>query len=64
MVGNIACAGHDEVAIIHRLGDDDRHQAVRIGNLFGVTWLQRRQRRQELALFVGKADHVGDIAER
>ena len=64
VVGNVAGARHDEVAVVHRLGDDDRHQAVCVGDLFGVARLQRRQRRQELALFVHKAEHVGDIAER
>ena len=63
MVGNVARFRHDKVAMVHCLGDDDGHQTVRIGDLFGVAWLQRRQRRQELAFPVHKAEHVGDVAE-
>lgn len=64
MVGNVARFRHDEIAVVHRLGDDDGHHAVRVGDLFDVARLQWRQRRQELALFVRESDYVGDIAER
>lgn len=64
VVGNITGARHDEVAVVHRLGDDTGHQTVRIGDLLDVARLQRCQRRQELALPVHKAEHVTDIAER
>jgi len=57
------CA-HDLIAVVHRLRDDDRHQAVGISYLLRITRLQRRQRRQELALSVDETEHVGDIAVR
>src|SRR5256885_4859956 len=47
-----------------RLRDDDRHQAVGVGDLLRIARLQRRQRRQELALAVDEAEHVGHVAER
>ena len=50
--------------MIHRLGDDDRHHTVRVGDLLRVARLQRRQRRPELTLLVHKAEYVGDIADR
>jgi len=37
---------------------------VRVGDLLGVARLQRRQRRQELALVVHEAEHVDHVAER
>lgn len=64
MVGNVAGARHDLVAVVHRLRDDDRHQAVGVGDLLRIARLQRRQRRQELALAVDEAEHVGHVAER
>ena len=41
---------HDRIAVVHRLGDDHRHQAVVVGDLLGVARLQRRQRRQEAGI--------------
>ena len=64
MIGNVAGLGHGEIPVIHRLGEDDRHQAVPVGDLLGVAWLQWCQGRQEMALFIDKAEHVGDIAKR
>jgi len=63
VVRNVAGPLHDQVAVIHRLGNDDRHQTVRVGDLFGVTRLQGCQRRQELALSVDKAEHIGHIRQ-
>jgi len=59
VVGDVAGARHDLIAVVHRLRDDDRHQAVGVGHLLRVAWLQRRQRRQELALSVGVASENG-----
>ena len=64
MIGDVAGARHDLIAVVHRLRDDDRHQAVGVGHLLCVAWLQRRQRRQELALAVDETKHVDDIARR
>ncbi len=44
VVGDVASACHDLIAVVHGLGDDDRHQAVGIGYLLRVARLQRRQR--------------------
>ena len=63
MVGNVAGARHDLVAVVHRLRDDDRHQTVGVGHLFRIARLQRRQRRQELALAVDETEHIGHVAE-
>jgi hypothetical protein len=64
MIGNIAGTGHDPVTVVHRLGDDDRHQTVRVGDLLCIAGLQRCQCRQERALLVHKAEYVGHVAER
>jgi hypothetical protein len=64
VVRNVAGARHDLVAVVHRLRDDDRHQAVGVGDLLRIARLQRRQRRQELALAVDETEHVGHVAER
>ncbi len=64
VVRDVAGACHDLVAVVHRLRDDDRHQAVGVGDLLRIARLQRRQRRQELALAVDEAEHVGHVAER
>ena len=49
--------------MVHGLCRDDRQQAVLVGDLLGVARLQRRQRRQELALLVHKAQDIGHVAE-
>jgi hypothetical protein len=41
VVRDIARTGHDEVAVIHSLSDDDRHKAIRVGDLLGISRLQR-----------------------
>ena len=64
MVRDVAGARHDLIAVVHGLGDDDSHQAVGVRDLLRVARLQRRQRRQELALAVDEAEHVGNIAVR
>jgi hypothetical protein len=64
VVWDVAGARHDLIAVAHRLRDDNRHQAVGIGHLLRIARLQRRQRRQELALGVDEAEHVGDITVR
>ncbi|VWD65561.1 hypothetical protein BCO37747_08124 [Burkholderia contaminans] len=51
------------VAMVHCLSDDNRHQAIGVRYLLRVARLQWRQRRQELALAVDEAEHVGNIAE-
>lgn len=64
MVRDVAGARHDVVAVVHRLRDDDRHQAVSVGDLLRVARLHGRERRQKLALVVDEAKHVGHVAER
>jgi len=64
VVGNSTGLGHDVVAVVHRLGDDDRDQTLRGGDLLGVARRERREGGQERALVVDKADDVGDIAGR
>jgi len=64
VVRNVAGARHDHVAVVHRLGDDHRHQTIGVGHLLGVARLQRRQRRQELAFAVDEAEQVSHVAER
>jgi len=63
VVGHIAGARHDEIAVVHRLGNGHGHQAIGVGDLLGIARLQRRQRQQELALLVHKAEHIGYVAE-
>ena len=62
VVRNIAGARHDLIAVVHGLGDDDRHQAIDIGHLLRIAWLQWRQRRQKLTLAVDEAKHVSNVA--
>lgn len=64
VVRDVAGARHDVVAVVHRLRDDDRHQAVSVGDLLRVARLHGRERRQKLALVVDEAKHVGHVAER
>ena len=64
VLGNIAGARHDQIAVVHRLGHDHGHQAVSVGDLLGIARLQRRQRQQEPTLLVHKAEHIGYVAER
>lgn len=62
MVRDVAGTCHNLVAVVHGLGNDHRHQTVGVGYLLRIAWLQWCQRRQELALTVDEAKHVGDIA--
>ncbi len=39
VIRNIAGFGHAEIAVVHRLGDDYRHEAVFIGNLLCIARL-------------------------
>ncbi len=64
VVRDVAGTRHDLVTVVHRLRDDDRHQAVGVGDLLRIARLQGRQRRQELALAVDEAENVGHVAER
>lgn len=49
--------------MVHRLGNDHRRQAVRVGHLLRVTRLQQRQCRQEVALRVHETVYVGHVAQ-
>ena len=51
------------ITVIHRLGNDDRYQAVCIGILFGIAGLQRLHGMKKPALPVHKPENVGHIAE-
>jgi hypothetical protein len=56
--------GHAEIAMVNGLRNNHRHQAVPVGDFLGVAWLQRRRRRQEVALPVQKPKDVGNVACR
>ena len=64
MIRDVAGFRHAMIAQVHRLSQDHRHQAVLIGDLFGVARLQRRQRRQEAASSIHQPEDVGDVARR
>lgn len=64
VVGNIAGLCQGAVAVIHRLGQDHRHQTIRIGHLLGVAGLQRGHGRQEMTAIVHEPKDIGDIATR
>lgn len=59
----IAGSRHHVITMLHRLGNDDRHQAVCISFLIGVTELQHLHCGDEPALPVNKAEDIGRIAE-
>lgn len=51
------------ITMIHRQGNDGRHQAVCIGILFGIAGLQWLHGMKKPALTVNKPEDVGHIAE-
>jgi hypothetical protein len=62
VIGDVTGLGHAEIAMVHGLRNNHRHQAVLIGDLLGVARLQGRHRRQEVALLIHKSKNVGDVA--
>ncbi len=60
VIGNVAGLSHAEIAMVHGLGENHRHQAVIIGDLLGVARLQGCHVGQKAAPLIHKAEDVGD----
>ncbi|KPY94767.1 hypothetical protein ALO43_200240 [Pseudomonas tremae] len=64
LIGNVTGARHGEHTVVHGYGSDYGQQAVGLGALLGIARLQWRQCRQELALTIHEAQHVGHVGQR
>lgn len=64
VIGNIAGLSHSEIAVIHRLGKDNRHQAVLVSDMLGVSRLKWCQGCKKMTLFIDKPENISDIAKR